>query len=112
MNFAARNKKGERMSKTFKFVGDDISDGYHTFTELYEHRCTLFIALCLMQPEKCAWKDHYDGWPVLYLETPKGQVSYHVPDRLSGAFTPYIRQDQEYKWDGHTSADVLERLLP
>ena len=23
-----------------------ISDGYHDFEELYEHRCRLFVALC------------------------------------------------------------------
>lgn len=23
-----------------------VSDGYHTFKELYEHRVTLFVALC------------------------------------------------------------------
>lgn len=25
---------------------EKISDGYHDFEELYEHRCRLFIALC------------------------------------------------------------------
>lgn len=24
----------------------EVSDGYHTFDELYEHRVALFIALC------------------------------------------------------------------
>ncbi len=26
--------------------GVDVSDGYHTFGELYDHRCALWIALC------------------------------------------------------------------
>jgi hypothetical protein len=97
--------------KSFKIVGNDMSDGYHTFDELYEHRCRLFIALCLAQPEKCVWKNHYPGWPVLFLQTPKGQVSYHVPERLTGYFATVIRQDETHEWDGHTSADVLDRLL-
>jgi hypothetical protein len=25
---------------------NDISDGYHTFKELYDHRVKLFVALC------------------------------------------------------------------
>ena len=29
----------------------DASDGYHTFTELYEHRIALFIALCRARSE-------------------------------------------------------------
>lgn len=40
------------MSKKFQIEGGDISDGYHTFDELYEHRCLLFIRLCLLQPDK------------------------------------------------------------
>lgn len=98
--------------KSFKIVGDDISDGYHTFSELYEHRCALFVALCLAQPEKCAWKHDYPGWLCLYLETPRGQVSYHVPNKWLDVIGPKIIQDQNYKWDGHTSAQVLERLAP
>jgi hypothetical protein len=97
------------MSKTFKIVNGDISDGYHTFDELYEHRCLLFINLCLMQPEKCAWKFDYPGWFCLYLETPKGQISYHLPVQMLRLITA-IKKDQDYKWDGHTSQQVLERL--
>jgi hypothetical protein len=33
-----------------------ISDGYHTFEELYDHRHVLFLTLCLLHHEKAAWK--------------------------------------------------------
>lgn len=97
---------------TFRIEGDDISDGYHTFGELYEHRCLLFIRLCLLQPEKCAWKFDIGtpGWVCLYWESPDGQISYHVPDRHRRLFEQFITQDQNYKWDGHTSDEVLGRL--
>ena len=53
-----------------------VSDGYHTFKELYEHRVVLFVALitALTQQEyhpsnKICWKSKkhsdgtmYDGW--------------------------------------------------
>lgn len=55
------------MSKKFEIVGNDISDGYHTFDELYEHRCLLFINLCLAHPNAAYWRPHYDGWPLLGL---------------------------------------------
>lgn len=98
--------------KTFSIQDDDISDGYHTFTELYEHRCLLFIRLCLMEPERCAWKTDkdFDGWFCLYWESPDGQISYHCPNRHLHLIDKKITQDQEYKWDGHNAHDVLQRL--
>ena len=103
------------MSKKFTVeIKDDgsssCSDGYHTFDELYEHRCMLFILLCLSNPKKSAWKTDYDGWFCLYLELPTGQISYHVPNK----FLPYVWNKltvkPDYKWDGHTSEVALERI--
>lgn len=98
------------MSKTFKIVGNDISDGYHTFDELYEHRCLLFINLCLCQTDLAYWRPHYEGWPLIGLNLPKiGQITYHVPEKYLPLFKGIIREGGP-EWDGHTSADVLERL--
>ncbi len=96
--------------KVFKIVAGDISDGYHTFDELYAHRCILFVNLCLMQPEKCAWRNDYDGWFVLYLETSSGQISYHIPHKNLCLIEGKIKCDPEHKFDGHTSSDVVFRL--
>lgn len=97
--------------KVFMIVGNDISDGFHTFGELYEHRCTLYVALCMLQPEKCRWRTHHINKICLYLETPAGQVSYHVPKKWIEVISPKIKQDQERAWDGHTDEDVLKRLM-
>jgi hypothetical protein len=96
--------------KTFHIVNGDISDGYHTFDELYDHRCLLFINLCLATPEKSAWKKDYEDWFCLYLETDRGQISYHCPQKYLRLIESTIKHDPEYEWDGHTSADVLKRL--
>jgi hypothetical protein len=96
--------------KTFKIVGNDISDGYHTFTELYEHRCLLFLNLCLCAPGKARWKKDYEAWFCLYLETQNGQISYHLPDKFISYIDGLIKRDDNYQWDGHSSADVLKRL--
>lgn len=95
--------------KTFKIVGDDISDGYHTFTELYDHRCLLFINLCLAMRQLAFWRPHYDGWPLLGLQLPTGQVTYHVPERFLFLFHNKITNGGP-EWDGHTSLDVINRL--
>jgi len=89
----------------------NISDGYHTFDELYEHRNLLFINLCLEQPGCCYWNRNgdYTGYFCLYRDTPDGQISYHITDK----HLPLIDCAIEYAevlWDGHTSNDVIERL--
>lgn len=99
------------MSKQFRIVGNDISDGYHTFDELYEHRCLLFLNLCFHSPERCAFKKDFETWFCLYLETPVGQVSYHVPNKyISDVLSHGIKEVPDYQWDGHSSQDVIDRL--
>jgi hypothetical protein len=97
------------MSKTFKIVGDDISDGYHTFDELYDHRCLLFINLCLSHSAWAYWRPHWEGWPLLGLDLPTGQVTYHIPEK----FLPLVKgQIKECgpEWDGHDSNEAMCRL--
>jgi len=96
--------------KTFKIVGNDISDGYHTFDELYEHRCLLFLNLCLLTPEKCVFKIDYGTWFCLYYETEFGQISYHLPNKYIDLIVGKIKRDDNHKWDGHDSENVITRL--
>lgn len=110
-------------SKRFKIVGDDISDGYHTFGELYDHRNTLFIALCALLPivgafNSCFWiKDHLEGWDLIVAtvddDVPHGfQISYHVPNTFRHLYSDWCEKPiTDYQFDGHTSADVLDRLV-
>lgn len=109
-----------------------VSDGFHTFDELYDHRITLYIALARLfkQQESTlgeipagdsfVWrsKKHSDGelafggtWFVLGIGKEAGkQITYHLPierwDETDFADTLELAP----KWDGHTSADVLERI--
>lgn len=96
-----------------------ISDGYHTFGELYDHRITLYIALCrtlsFTKPVWRAQKHHdgssFDGWFIMGIESEPGkQISYHLPmsrwEQCRFAHT----MDLAPEWDGHTSQDVLNRL--
>lgn len=101
-------------------------DGYHTFTELYDHRITLFIALCKQinqQPydddmKFGVWrsKTHsdggvWDGWFILGIGMKDGsQITYHLP--IERWDETYFAVDLETapKWDGHTSDEVITRL--
>lgn len=98
--------------KTFKIVDGDISDGYHTFAELYEHRCLLFINLCNVDWLNACWKIDQEtpGWFLLYLNSKAGQISYHISDKYLGLLTPKIAEVSGAQWDGHTPKDVVSRL--
>ena len=99
----------------------NLSDGYHTFNELYDHRITLFVTLCRLFARREAapvWRSRlhadggrYDGWFVLGLFTGKGhQITYHLPDERWSETDFAETLDRAPEWDGHTPADVLARL--
>lgn len=95
----------------------EVSDGYHTFDELYEHRHALFLAL-VRQNKAMAWRARMDsegkgmeGWFLVGLRLPGGDISYHLPDRLWENLEGIQTTEKAPKWDGHTSADVVKRLL-
>jgi hypothetical protein len=97
-----------------------ISDGYHTFDELYDHRITLFVALARMfqKGEFPVWRSKlhadgssFDGWFVLGIFKEKGeQITYHLPLSRWGEtdFAETLHHAPE--WDGHSPSDVLSRL--
>jgi hypothetical protein len=100
-----------------------ISDGYHTFDELYEHRITLYIALCrwlfnALAKRSDVWRSqvhsdgsNYDGWFLLGINKEKGkQITYHIPNERWEETEFAETLDKAPEFDGHTSADVLTRI--
>lgn len=91
-----------------------ISDGYHTFNELYDHRNLLFLNLCMATQFPIWWKFDPDarGYFILYLDTDDfGQISYHIPLKyLKYVEKSCYHQVEPRPWDGHTSQDVVKRL--
>lgn len=96
----------------------NVSDGYHTFNELYLHRCTLFIALMKSYPQ-LSWrsKNHddgsnFEGWFVAGMHLPVGDISYHLPIDLWNRLDDFSIEtsDKAPKWDGHSSEDVIRRI--
>lgn len=93
-----------------------VSDGFHTFAELYQHRNTLFVALMLTQ-KRLSWKSHchhdgtmYPDYFIAGMHLPTGDITYHFSldwwDQVTVAEYP-----KAPLWDGHTPADVMQRLL-
>jgi hypothetical protein len=95
-----------------------ISDGYHTFGELYDHRIVNFILVCRREQKVQVWrsKAHSDGsswggWFILGIGKDVGhQITYHLPESYWEQTGFAETLDKAPEWDGHTSADVLERL--
>ena len=94
-----------------------ISDGYHTFHDLYEQR-KILSAVLFSTWKGISWKSkkHADGkrpfgggWFVVGIETPEGQYTYHYKMEDWDLFD--VREvERAPKWDHHTAADV-KRLL-
>lgn len=99
-------------------VNGSTSDGYHTFDELYEHRCALFVALMKTNP-KISWRanNHDDGssfesWFIAGMKLPTGDITYHLPQWM-WEMLDNVRiktSNKSPKWDGHTASDVVKRL--
>ena len=100
-----------------------LSDGYHTFDDLYEHRCTLFVlllnALTDLDEDIVTWKSRvhsdgtsYKGWFIAGLHSAGGeQITYHLPDKFWSILSLPQELDKAPEFDGHTPQDVLTRLL-
>jgi len=108
--------------KTFKIINGDISDGYHTFGELYEFRkiynAILFNEWAVQgKYEVHKSKKHFDGeycfgggWFIVVAILPAGQISNHYELKDWDLFKCEELEKAKYEFDGHTSSDVIKRL--
>ena len=96
---------------------EDISDGYHTFRDLYYQRMVLFATI-VKQNKELAWKSlrHEDGelcfggdWFIVGIDTPEGSYTYHYEMKFWFEFDCQELERGKH-WDGHTDKDVI-RLL-
>ena len=104
----------------------NVSDGYHTFNDLYEHRSVLFCTVCellargaLPDINAKPWYSmlHNDGtmYPGMFIagiETDEGSVTYHFEEHdlylFEKSSIPYL--ETAPKWDGNTSEQGLAVL--
>ena len=100
----------------------EVSDGYHTFNELYEYRM-LYNAALFNEFAKQELYDvhksrkHSDGeypfgdsnWFIVMAELPTGQISNHYEMKDWDKFQ-IPEKPLANKWDGHSPRDVADRL--
>lgn len=95
----------------------DLSDGYHTFNELYHHRALLFASICNTNKD-IAWKSKqhddgtmYDGMFIVGISTPEGQATYHYDIDPYWDMFKVQELDKAPKFDGHTPEDAINRIF-
>jgi hypothetical protein len=104
----------------------DVSDGYHTFGELYRHRHALFLTLLRLnwtaESMYEAWwtKEHhpdndpmFDDMILVGLELPGlGSVQYHLPTDYISAVDKWAQELAHGPYyDGTASPDAVVRWL-
>lgn len=89
----------------------NITDGSHTFDELYYHRMVLFSIICNIN-SNMAWKSklHSDGtmfenYFIVGITTKEGDYSYHY--KLEDWDRFKVKElDKAPEWDGHKPSDI------
>ena len=89
----------------------DLSDGYHSYNELYKHRMILFSIIC-NQNQEVTWKSRlhhdgtmFDGYFIVGINTPQGQFTYHYQMEYWVLFD--VKElDKAPEYDGHTPDDI------
>ena len=114
--------KGQVTSQEPVVIDENTSDGYHTFKELYESRKAYNVVLFNEwgATGKCythkSWR-HNDGelcfgggWFIVVAVLPQGQISNHYEAKDWDLFSIQEVEKALFEFDGHTGADVVERL--
>lgn len=93
-----------------------ISDGYHTFDELYHHRAILFSVICNVYRHR-AWKSKlhhdgtmYDGMFIVGIVSEQGQATYHYNINPYWDMFDVAEIERAPEWDGHTPDDAIKRI--
>jgi len=77
--------------------------------EIYRQRNELAAALARLYPSCIGIDKDEPDWPVLYIQLPTGQISYHIgPNDLD--LIKHFPLDESVEWDGHSNSDKSFRL--
>ena len=96
----------------------EISDGYHTFNELYYYRMLYNAAFFNLLPKDWVHKSkrHHTGeecfgggWFIVMANLPTGQVSNHYELKDWDLFKVPEKEFAD-EWDGHTPQEAAERI--
>ena len=96
----------------------EVSDGYHTFNELYYYRLLYNAAFFNLLPKEWVHKSkkHHDGeecfgggWFIVMANLPTGQISNHYELKDWELFQIPEKEVAD-EWDGHSPQEAADRL--
>ena len=96
----------------------EISDGYHTFNELYYYRMLYNAAFFSLLPKEWVHKSkrHHTGeecfgggWFIVMAQLPTGQISNHYELKDWDLFHVQEKEIAD-EWDGHSPQEAADRL--
>lgn len=96
----------------------EVSDGYHTFNELYYYRMLYNAAFFNLLPKEWVHKSkrHHTGeecfgggWFIVMANLPTGQISNHYELKDWDLFRIPEKEFAD-EWDGHTPQEAAKRL--
>lgn len=100
----------------------EVTDGFHTFDELYDHRRALTAVLAAGAADAGdSWRSkahHPDDGPmfeggyfIVGIKLPTGTITYHYKLKHWDDFASVPELEHAPKWDGATADDTVTRLL-
>lgn len=75
----------------------------------YRERAALVAFLAASYPSEITQDNADEGWWIVYVTTPTGQMSWHVSDADLDLFD-HLPKANSVTWDGHTTEQKYERL--
>lgn len=79
------------------------------FRFVYRERARLVAFLAAVFPSVTGIDDAEPDWPVVYVKTPEGQLSWHLSRDDLDLF-PHVPRAGNVTWDGHSTAEKHDRL--
>lgn len=78
----------------------------------YRERDQLVAALSKIWPSRIGIDENEspDWWYVVYVDSPAGQLSWHIPTHERKEFFGHLSVDLGANWDGHTTEEKYRRL--
>jgi len=86
-------------------------EGPEALRAAYSERARLIAHLTKQYPSCYAYNDTAEpAWPVVYLHTPQGQLSWHIHPQDFSELFQHVPHDPHVTWDCHTATEKYQRL--
>lgn len=78
---------------------------------IYRERAMLVRVLAEWYPSTIKIDENEPDWPIIYIELPTGQVSWHIAKEDMEIYASVRKNDETFRYDGHTTGEKYRRLM-